>query len=299
MDRSLEPGSTPSGRSAPSAPTSTEPGGDRGAPSHDPRRPPGARQEYEAWLFGPFRVHRGGAPLGDPRGGRATARTLLKWFLLNPRQEFRDSELAEVLWPGCTANRANRLHVTQHSLRRVLEPELASRQPSRFIRSDPTGRYWFDPSDCWWTDVDDAAALSKTACAARRAGDTAAAVTAYERLLAYYDQGFLPEEVYRDAFAPFRAAHERGHEETLLQLLRLHRRAGHLYEALTCALRILDRDPYAEEAATAAVEIHLEQGSLTGAVSQLEQFIRTLRDDLGVAPSGELLALRERVRHAR
>ncbi|PZT71073.1 hypothetical protein DN402_01680 [Streptomyces sp. SW4] len=166
----------------------------------------------------------GRRPAGEPRGGRASARTLLKWFLLNPGQEFRDVELAEVLWPGCPGNRANRLHVTQHSLRRVLEPELASRQPSRFLRSDPHGHYWFDPGDRWWTDADEVAMLSKRACAARRAGDTRTAIAAYEGLLAHYDRGFLPEEVYQDAFAPFRAAHERGHEETLLQLLRLHRR---------------------------------------------------------------------------
>lgn len=268
-------------------------------PMGGPSSETGARQEYEAWLFGPFRVHRRGLPLEGPRGGRATARTLLKWFLLNPLQEFRDVELVEVLWPGCAASRANRLHVTQHSLRRVLEPELASRKPSKFIRVDPNGHYWFDPSDCWWTDVDDVALLSKSACAARRAGNTEAATASYERLLAYYDQGFLPEEVYQDAFASFRAAHERGHEEALLQLLRLHRQAHRLYEALTCAMRILDRDPYSEEAAMSVVEIHLEQGSLTGAISQLEQFVRTLREDLGVAPSPELLALRERVRRAR
>lgn len=214
-------------------------------------------------------------------------------------QEFGDVELSEVLWPGSAGNRANRLHVTQHYLRRVLEPELASRQPSRFIRSDPSGRYWFDPSDCWWTDADEVALLSKSACAARRADDTTAATASYERLLAYYDQGFLPEEVYQDAFVPFRAAYEREHEEALLQLLRLHRQAGQLYEALTCAMRILDRDPYSEEAATCVVEIHLAQGSLTGAISQLEQFVRTLREELGVAPSPELLALRERVRRTR
>ncbi|MFF7790874.1 BTAD domain-containing putative transcriptional regulator [Streptomyces sp. NPDC007991] len=273
--------------------------GSPGGSPDDAGRSADARREYEAWLFGPFRVHRAGAPLGDPCRGRASARTLLKWFLLNPGQEFRDSELADVLWPGSPGDRANRLHVTQHSLRRILEPELATRQPSKFIRSDPNGHYWFDPSGCWWTDAENVVLLWKSACAARRAGNTPAAIASYERLLAYYDQGFLPEEVYHDAFAPFRAAHERGHEEALLQLLRLHRQTGHLYEALTCAMRILDRDPYSEEAATAVVEIHLQQGSLTGAVAQLEQFVGLLREDLGVPPSPELRALWERVRWAR
>ncbi|MFE9020834.1 BTAD domain-containing putative transcriptional regulator [Streptomyces sp. NPDC007808] len=289
MDRSPGAASTPGAGST----------GSGGAAQAGTGGPAGVRKEYEAWLFGPFRVYRAGAPLGDARRGRASARTLLKWFLLNPGQEFRDSELSDVLWPGGSGDRANRLHVTQHSLRRILEPELATRQPSRFIRSDAGGHYWFDPSGAWWTDADDVAVLSKSACAARRAGDTPAAIAAYERLLAHYDRGFLPEDVYHDAFAPFRAAHERGHEEALLELLRLHRRAGHLYEALTCALRVLDRDPYAEEAATAAVEIHLQQGSLTGAVAQLEQFVRLLREDLGVPPSPALRALWERVRRVR
>jgi DNA-binding SARP family transcriptional activator len=64
-------------------------------------------------------------------------------------------------------------------------------------------------------------------------------------------------------------------------------------------MRILDRDPYSEEAATAVVEIHLQQGSLTGAVAQLEQFVGLLQKDLGVPPSPELRALWERMRRAR
>ncbi|GAB3109654.1 hypothetical protein GCM10027160_08960 [Streptomyces calidiresistens] len=259
----------------------------------------GGRHRYEAHLFGPFQVLRDGTRLGSPTWGRASARTLLKWFLLNPGDKFREGELAQVLWPGRKGGTANRLHVTQHSLRRVLQPELCSRQPSAYVRSDACGRCWFDPAGNWWTDVDEVARLTKTARAAQAADRIPEAIGAYERLLAHYERGFLPEEVYLDAFEPFRVAHGRDHDEALRQLLRLNRRGGRHWEALTYALRVLDRDPYAEEAAAAAVEIHLRQGSITAALAQLESVTRALREDLGVPLGPELLALRERVRQAR
>ncbi|MFF4214138.1 BTAD domain-containing putative transcriptional regulator [Streptomyces sp. NPDC001796] len=224
---------------------------------------------------------------------------MLKWFLLNPGQRFKVTELSEVLWPGCRRDPANKLHVTQHALRHALEPELPGRRPSTFIRSDSQGRYWFDPCDRWWTDVDEAERLSASAHAAQEKGDTTAAITSYERLIEHYSRGFLPEDVYEDAFTPFRTAHDLRYEEALSRLLRLYRETGRRYEALRCAMGILDRDPYSEEAVTSVVEVHLEQGGVMGAISELERFIRTLEEDLGTTPSRELLALRERVRHAR
>jgi DNA-binding SARP family transcriptional activator len=253
---------------------------------------------YEAQLFGLFRVLRDGVALADTTR-RASARTLLKWFLLNPGQKFRDTELSEVLWPGCKSDRANRLHVTQHALRRILEPELPSRRPSTFIHSDTNGRYWFDPSNSWSTDLEEVERLSKSARAAKESGNMTAAIASYERLLGYYSRGFLPEDVYVDAFAPFRTAHDVGHAEALCRLLRLYRETGQLCEALICAMGILERDPYSEEAVTSVVEVHVEQGSVTGAISELERFTRTLEEDLGTEPSRELRALWGRVRHAR
>ncbi|MER7756984.1 BTAD domain-containing putative transcriptional regulator [Kitasatospora sp. NPDC097643] len=261
--------------------------------------PAAAPTTHQAQLFGLFRVVRDGSPLGDPAWGRASARTLLKWFLLNPGQRFRPTELSEVLWPGCTRSPANRLHVTQHALRHALEPELPSRRPSTFIRSDADGRSWFDPGDRWWTDVDEVARLAKAARAAQDGGDTAAAITCYERMLAHYSRGFLPEDLYEDAFTPFRTAHDLAHSETLRRLLRLYRGTGQRYEALNCAMGILDRDPYSEEAVVSVVEVQVEQGCVTAAISELERFVRTVERDLGTPPSRELLTLQERVRHAR
>jgi DNA-binding SARP family transcriptional activator len=254
---------------------------------------------FQAWCFGPFRVLRDGAEIADPAWGRRTStRTLLKWFLLNPGEPFGPGELRDVLWPGRDgAKKANDLHVTLHGLRRVLEPGLSGRSPSRFIRTD-AGRYRFDPADRWWTDMQEVGRLWTSALASRDRGDHDEAIASLDRLLGYYSQGFLPEDLYTDAFAGFRDAQEQAHDEALRMLLGLYRDTGRRFEVVTCAQRILDRDGYAEFAVTALVEAHLEQGNLAAAIGELDRFTLVQENDLGVRPSPHLLRLRDRARRS-
>lgn len=255
---------------------------------------------FQAWLFGPFRVTRDSVEIADPTWSRKSARTLLKWFLLSPGRPFRGDELRAVLWAGRPrSDTAKHLHVTLHHLRHVLEPESPRRSLSRFIRTDATGRYWFDPLDRWWTDAGEMESLWKSAHASRERGDGDAAIAALQQLLDYYGQGFLPEELYEDAFAPFRDAYDREHDEALHALLKLYGAMDRRYEVLACAQQILDRDPYSEHAATALIEVYLAQGSPATAISELDRFVRLLHDDLGMRPSPDLVALRERLCRSR
>lgn len=254
--------------------------------------------QYEAQFFGPFRVWRDGVPVAEFNGGRASARTLLKWFLLHPGQSVDAAQLAGLLWPReKSVNCTKKLYVTLHAVRRALEPELTGRQPSRFVTVDQDGHYRFDLRGQWRIDVGDIEKLWTMARAAAERGDTAAQIRVYERLLDHYRQGFLPEDLYEDAFALHRSVQDRGHDEALHNLLRLYRGAGLNYEALTTAMETLDRDPYAEDAITALVEVHLDQGNSTIALSHLDSFITTAEEELGVEPSNELLRLHERIKN--
>ncbi|KJK43547.1 hypothetical protein UK23_32805 [Lentzea aerocolonigenes] len=253
---------------------------------------------YEAQFFGPFRVWRDGVPLAELNGGRTGARTLLKWFLLHPEQSVEATRLAALLWPReKSVNCTKKLYVTLHALRRALEPELTGRQPSRFVSVDQDSHYRFDLCGMWRTDVGEVERLWAMARSAAGRDDTAGEIRACERLLDHYRQGFLPEDVYEDAFAPHRSVQDRGHDAALRRLLRLYRGAGLNYEALTTAMEILDRDPYAEVAITALVEVHLDQGNSTVALSRLDSFITTAEEELGVEPSSELLRLHEQIRN--
>ena len=82
--------------------------------------------QYSAQLFGPFQISRGGIRLDEASGlSRKSVRTLLKWFLLNPEVRVESATLKELLWPESQpCSNTNRLHVTLHYLRHLLEPRL-------------------------------------------------------------------------------------------------------------------------------------------------------------------------------
>lgn len=275
--------------------------GDVPSEAHSESAAGSASHRFAARLFGPFQISRDGDPLnGAAELRRTSARTLLKWFLLNPDVRVESSELCELLWRERNSrSNLNQLHVTLHYLRRLLEPTLAARQPSTFIRSDGRGRYWFDFTGCWWTDVTEVERLFAAGKDAEAKGDAKTAITSYEALLGYYRQTFLPENLFDEAFDSARTAFDVAHQNAESRLLRLYLIRGLPHEALPIALSILDRDPLSEEASTALAEVSLLQGNVLSARAQLAGYLETVRRELGVGPSRTVRQLWERIERAR
>lgn len=255
---------------------------------------------YTARFFGPFQISRDGEPLNDAAGlGRTSARTLLKWFLINPGVHVESPELYKLLWPARRLrSNPNRLHVTLHYLRHLLEPGLTARQPSTFIRSDGKGLYWFDFADCWWTDVLEADRLLAAGKDADAAGDLETAIGCYETLLDYYHRTFLPENLFDEAFDSSRTSFDVAHRDVESRLLRLYLFRGLIHKALPIALSVLERDPYSEQASTAIAEVSLQQGNVLAARTQFAGYLETIRRELGIDPSGTALQLWERIQRA-
>src|SRR5579884_1258601 len=92
-----------------------------------------APARYQASLFGPFQLIVDGGT--RPKSWRRNkAKTLLKWFLLNPNESYSADQLIHYFWKDTAPTVASRnFHVTMHYLRHVLEPELARNQKSTFI----------------------------------------------------------------------------------------------------------------------------------------------------------------------
>ncbi|RJQ75648.1 helix-turn-helix domain-containing protein [Pseudonocardiaceae bacterium YIM PH 21723] len=241
-----------------------------------------ARVRYETYLFGPFKVVRDGIPLTHSASRRASARTLLKWFLLNPGVRIGSAALCRLLWPDHRlTDKPNKLHVTLHHLRHALEPELAARQPSTFIRSTKDGMYWFNFSQCWWIDVVDVERLFTEGTIAESNGNVHAAISAYENLLDYYEKIFLPEDLFDEVFDSFRTVHEVRQRTVQHRLLRLYMQGGMTHKVLPFALSILECDPYSEEASAAIVEVNLRQGNVLAAQLQFADHLRLVQRDLG------------------
>ena len=259
-----------------------------------------AHARYNAFFFGPFRITRDEQPLGEPNWRRNKAKALLKWFLLNPGDLFSVEQLSRLFWPESSQKVAtSNLHVTLHYLRYVLEPDLEHGKPSTFVRRNRHNYYWFDLGGVWWSDVSEVEYLSTRAKEAERRENLAETIALSNQLLAYYNLGFLPEDIYEDAFSPYRRQHEYTYIRLIEHLLQLYVRVEQQDEALSCALHLLSVDPYNENAVKAMVHIYLHQGNITGALRQLNDFQRSLQQDLGVEPEGEVLTLRETILRAR
>lgn len=255
---------------------------------------------YEARLFGPFRVLRDEVPVGGPAGlGRASARTLLKWFLLNPETSITRIELSRMLWPDLDLEVGQRrVYSTLHYLRRFLEPELGPRQPSSFIWS-VDGRYWFNPARRWTTDVAVIGQLVVEARSARHRGDTEAAICALEGVVASYRKTFLPEDVYDDRFAEARASFDVTHADSQGLLLELYLTSKRDDKALSSGLALLEHDPYSEAAIAAVARVYLRQGNPAAASQHLVRYRRHLASELGAQPGPQVCQLEHRLQRRR
>ncbi len=251
---------------------------------------------YRAYFFGPFRVIHDSQALGEPVWRRNKAKGLLKWLLLNPGRLFSAAQLIEVFWPGVASVSGSRnLHVTINYLRHLLEPDLLSRQESRFLRRNKNNFYWFETDKCWWADI---FALQQHQAAAKEAelcGDTKELIVQYREIVQYCKLGFLSEDAYEDTFSIYRRQYDYLYMQTLENLIHLCSKLCLFDEVFAYAHQALLVDPYCELAIKAIVNAYLQQGNTVGALRRLDDFQRLLKSDLGTGLRGDLLSLRRRL----
>lgn len=250
---------------------------------------------FEAHLFGPFMLSCDGVPVAARAWRRNSARMVLKWFLLHPSQTFSVDHLCRLFWPGGDrSSSVNSLHVSVHHLRTQLNPDRQSRAQKEGLFSDRSG-YRFEPDNDWWCDVYDVAALTSAAERAETQRHALEATRCYMQLIRYYQQGFLPEDVYEGLFADFTYRYEMAHASCLARVMELGLASGSHSSVLECVALALELDPYDETAIRAGVEVHLRSGSRTAAIGELDRFGRFLAAELGVSLSPELTLLRRTI----
>lgn len=251
---------------------------------------------YRVHFFGPFRVMRNNQPIGEPVWRRNKAKALLKWFLLNPGRMFSANQLIKNFWPDTDKASAERnLHVAIHYLRHLLEPGLAPRHESRYIRRNKDNFYWFDLDETWCADIFDVQHHYSSAKEAEQRDELETAISHYRQIASYCNLGFLHEDAYEDTFSSHRRHYERIYTEVLERLMHLHSHIGKPDEALTYAHHALLVDPYCESAVKAIVHAYLHKGNIAGAIRKLDSFQTFLREDLGIEPGEDILTLRQKI----
>ncbi len=254
---------------------------------------------YRGYFFGQFRFMCKNQPMGDLMRRRNKARMLLKWFLLNPGKLGSADEFIDLFWPEVPCeNSLGNFHVTMHYLRRMLEPDLGPRQASRFIHRRANNFYWLQTDENWWTDVSDIQSLLENAHRYNLSGDMRKAAFYYRKVASYCNLGFLPEDESESWLLPYRRHYEHIYSQALVHLIQIYTQMNELEEVLEYAYQALRTNPYDEIATQAIVSTYLQQGDISIAQRKLEDFWTSLQRDLGLFPSKDFHALRERVQLA-
>jgi len=218
-------------------------------------------------LLGEFRAEIDGqvVPSGAWRRGRAA--DLVKLLALSPRRRLGREQVIEALWPEMSpeAGGAN-VRKAVHFARRALGGE------DTIAVQAGTVALW--PSGPMTTDVERFEASSAEAFAS---GDP----EAFRRAAELYTGDLLPD----DAAEPWSEDRRRGLRDSFLSDLR----GAGLWS------RLLEIEPTDEEAHRELMRAHLEAGNRQAAIRQFERLRDVLRDELGVGPDPESVALYEKV----
>ncbi len=218
-------------------------------------------------LLDVFAVRIDGTPVADAAWTRRDAAAVVKVLALAEGRRLHREQLVDRLWPELTLEDAGpRLHKAAHYARRamdrrdavVLRDEMVSLLPGVSVDIDAVG-------------------FEREARAALDAGGVIPA----EQVLDRYGATLLPTEPYAEWVADVRDRLDELREELLRQARRWR--------------DVLDKDPLDEQAHIGLMREHARAGDARAALRQFERMDRTLRRELGVAPSPEAAGLREQL----
>jgi DNA-binding SARP family transcriptional activator len=233
-------------------------------------------------LLGNFAVRIDGAPVERWRAGKA--RGLFQYLVVNRDRVVLRDKLYEVLWPASewTANSSS-LKVAMHALRQILgiRPDGTGDIGLRILHQ---GYGYVLYADCVSIDVEEFETLIESGRAADRNGDTATALSCYEKAMVHYRGDFLAGESASWVV-------EQREWCKALALRALDRltaeavRRGDCEEVLAWCRPAIEIDPYREETYQLLMSVHGRFGELGSVRRWHEICLDRLRGELGVEPS--------------
>lgn len=213
---------------------------------------------------------------------RARVRELLALLVL--RDRVTASQAVDLLWPGLEPdNGRNNLRITLSYLRRLLEPDRVSGQPSFHVRRRGDD-LWLERSALLLVDVWEIRTALATARDLEQVGRLADAMAAYARAVDTWTGELLVDLRHQPDLAAevtyldleLEAAAARVAEWCLLQ--------GDDRGAEAVAERLLAHDPYAERAHAVVISARLARDELVAAAEAVAS-CRAALEELGVDPS--------------
>ena len=208
--------------------------------------PKGEQPPVMIRTLGGFRVLRDGEPAAASEWQSRKARDLVKILVSRRGRPVPREALMEALWPEEDPGPlSRRLAVALATARAVLDPE--KRYPSdRFIAAEDSA-LWVD-LDHVSVDVEEFLAEAAAGMSLLQTGARADAREILEAAEERYTGDYLEEDLYEDWAAPLREGARSTYVATARELALIACESGDFQACIDYRLRILERDPYDEEA---------------------------------------------------
>jgi DNA-binding SARP family transcriptional activator/tetratricopeptide (TPR) repeat protein len=236
-------------------------------------------------MLGGFRVSVGDQLLSDEVWRRRKARQLFKCLLSRPHYRLSKDQAVELLWPDSDSEAAAvNLRSTVHAIRGALEASQPRGIGGLVVVDRESIRVHAE--DRLWVDAD---AFEQIAMQARNAAEPLPLLEQASRL---YAGDYLPEDLYEDWAAERREALKRIWADLEFALAAQYEQYGQPEAALRELQRLVDADHCNERAARELMRLLIGSGRRPDALRVFQRLEESLRAELGVDPSDELLTLR-------
>ena len=226
--------------------------------------------EFRFYLLGPLEIRSGYQPLLPPP--TIKSKSLLAYIILHRTQTLSRDGLAALFWGDRTERKARRsLATALWHIRSCLGDE-------NLLLSDHF-TLQVNPEVSLWLDVEEFEVFAQ----GKESNSLQKAVEHY--------RGMLLEGYYDDWIINLRYRLETLYLDALNHLMMIHEASGAHSETLSIALRLLENDPLREEAYRTAMRAYCSLGQRNAALALYHKAEVYLRQELGVAPVIETLAL--------
>jgi len=225
-------------------------------------------------LLGRFDVWQGARHITDSTWGKRRAGTLFRMLLLSSRYILTQEQVIAFLWPQKDiATALPLLHQATSTLRRILEPDLPGKFPSRYLQVEEGEVRLRLPSGTWI----DVLVFEKLV----EQGE-------YEKALVLYQGELLPGDRYAEWAVWERERLAQRYLWTLLAAGEEALAEGQPQRALALARQALAQEPWQEQAVRIGMDACILLRDRTTALRLYRTLTQQLVADLGIEPGQEL-----------
>lgn len=240
--------------------------------------------------LGLFAVWKGRRRIVDQAWNRRKAGELFRFLLLQPGRSAGKEIIIEALWPDHDSDSPeDLLHQATSALRRVLEPDLPDKFPSRYLKVEgELISLQLPPGSS--VDFEHFERVLPIAIHTRNT----------ERLqesLSVYSGELFPSDRYADWSAEKRLSLAELRQRGMLTLAKTHLDQGQYYNAINYVRNILHSDNWNEDAVLIGMQAYSGIQDVPHALQLFNDLEQTLQKELGIVPRADLRSLAQTLRH--